>query len=209
MSARIPTQQKSPFEIDPRPLDEMASPHAGLLATSRALRSLKIPDLVAANLQLKQRQRGCSDGQYIESIVLLQTVGGDCPEDLSLIAGDDCLERGLGFALPKTGAVRAFLNRFHDPELELARPAREAQKSFILPSSQPVQGLQSVLAGSVRRTAKLYAEQGQALRIATVDQDATIIESHKQNARAHYEGGRGYQPPRPLDRREETGLGSG
>jgi hypothetical protein len=194
MPARIPTQHKSPFEIDPRPLDEMASPHAGLLATSRAFRSLKIPDLVAANLKLKQRDRGCSDGQFIESLVLLQTVGGDCPDDMSLIAGDDCLERGLGFALPRTGAVRTFLNRFHDPEIELARPPREVQKSFIMPSSQPVQGLQSVLAGSVRRTAKLYAEQGQALRIATVDQDATIIESHKANALAHYEGGRGYQP---------------
>jgi hypothetical protein len=194
MPARIPTQHKSPFEIDPRPLDEMASPHAGLLATSRALRSLKIPDLVAANLELKKRQRGCSDGQYIESIVLLQTAGGDCPEDMSLIAGDTCLERGLGFALPKVGAVRGFLNRFHDEKLELARPAREVQKSFIMPSSQPVQGLQSVLAGGVRRTAKLYAEQGQALRIATVDQDATIIESHKRKALAHYEGGRGYQP---------------
>jgi hypothetical protein len=194
MSARIPTQHKSPFEIDPRPLDEMASPHAGLLATSRALRSLKIPDLVAANLKLKQRQRGCSDAQYIESVVLLQTVGGDCPEDMSLLAGDDCLERGLGFALPKTGAVRGFLNRFHDPELELARPLREVQKSFIMPSSEPVQGLQSVLAGAVRRTAKLYAEQNQPMRIATVDQDATIIESHKEKALAHYEGGRGYQP---------------
>jgi hypothetical protein len=194
MSARIPVQHKSPFEIDPRPLDEMASPNAGLLATSRALRSLKIPDLVAANLQLKKRDRGCSDGQYVESIVLLQTAGGDCPEDMSLIAGDDCLERGLGFALPKTGAVRAFLNRFHDPEIESARPPRAVQKSFIMPSSQPVQGLQSVLAGGVRRTAKLYAEQGQALRMATVDQDATIIESHKENALHHYEGGRGYQP---------------
>ncbi|HVZ61060.1 MAG TPA: IS1380 family transposase [Terriglobales bacterium] len=194
MSARIPTQHKSPFEIDPRPLDEMASPHAGLLATSRALRSLKIPDLVEANLKLKKRDRGCSDSQYIESIVLLQTVGGDCPEDMSLIAGDDCLERGLGYALPRTGAVRAFLNRFHDQEIELARPAREVQKSFIMPSSKPVQGLQSVLAGGVRRTAKLYADQGQALRIATVDQDATIIESHKENALTHYEGGRGYQP---------------
>jgi hypothetical protein len=194
MSARIPAQHKSPFEIDPRPLDEMASPHAGLLATSRALRSLKIPDLVAANLKLKKRERGCSDAQYIESIVLLQTAGGDCPEDMSLLAGDDCLERGLGFALPKTGAVRAFLNRFHDQELAAARPAREVQKSFIMPSSKPVQGLQSVLAGGVRRTAKLYAEQGQALRLATVDQDATIIESHKESALAHYEGGRGYQP---------------
>ena len=194
MSARIPTQHKSPFEIDPRPLDEMASPHAGLLATSRALRSLKIPDLVAANLKLKKRHRGCSDAQYIESLVLLQTAGGDCPEDMSLLAGDDCLERGLGFDLPKTGAVRAFLNRFHDEDLELARPAREVQKSFIMPSSEPVRGLQSVLAGGVRRSAKLYEEQGQPLRIATVDQDATIIESHKENALAHYEGGRGYQP---------------
>jgi len=194
MSARIPTQHKSPFEIDPRPLDEMASPHAGLLATSRALRSLKIPDLVAANLKLKKRHRGCSDAQYIESLVLLQTAGGDCPEDMSLLAGDDCLERGLGFDLPKTGAVRAFLNRFHDEDLELARPAREVQKSFIMPSSEPVRGLQSVLAGGVRRSAKLYEEQGQPLRIATVDQDATIIESHKENALAHYEGGHGYQP---------------
>jgi hypothetical protein len=194
MPARIPTQHKSPFEIDPRPLDEMASPHAGLLATSRALRSLKIPGLVAANLKLKKRQRGCSDGQYVESLVLLQTVGGDCPEDMSLIAGDECLERGLGFALPKVGAVRGFLNRFHDEELELARPAREVRKSFIMPSSEPVQGLQSVLAGGVRRTAQLYGEQGQALRLATVDQDATIIESHKEKALTHYEGGRGYQP---------------
>jgi len=32
------------------------------------------------------------------------------------------------------------------------------------------------------------------LRIATVDQDATIIESHKKAALYHYEGGRGYQP---------------
>ena len=189
MSARIPIQHKSPFVIDPRPIEEMASAHAGLLATSRALRSLKIPDLVAANLQLKKRDRGCSDGQYIESLILLQTAGGDCPEDMSLIAGEECLERGLGFALPKTGAVRAFLNRFHDEELEKARPPRTEQKSFIMPSSQPVQGLQSVLAGGVRRTAKLYGEQGRALRIATVDQDATIIESHKENAQAHSEAG--------------------
>ncbi len=194
MSARIPVQKKSPFEIDPRPLDEMASPHAGLLTTSRALRSLGIPAMVEANLKLKKRCRGCADAQYIESILLLQTAGGDCPEDMSLLSGDECLERGLGFALPKTGAVRAFLHRFHDPEIGLSRPAREVRKSFILPSSQPVQGLQAVLSGSVRRTARLYAKQDRGLRMATVDQDATIIESHKQSALAHYEGGRGYQP---------------
>jgi hypothetical protein len=63
-----------------------------------------------------------------------------------------------------------------------------------MPSSAPVEGLQAVQAGVVRRIAQLYAEQQTALRIATVDQDATIIESHKAAAQAHYEGGRGYQP---------------
>lgn len=194
MPARLPVQQKSPFEIDPRPLEEMASPHAGLLATSRAFRSLKLPDLIAANLPLKERQRGFTAGQFIETVVLLQTAGGDCPDDLKLLAGDDCLERGLGFEVPKASALRSFLNRFHDEDVAALRPKREEQKSFILPSSQPVQGLQPVQAGAVRRIAKLYADQGQGFKSATIDQDATIIESHKQAALSHYEGGRGYQP---------------
>jgi hypothetical protein len=194
MPARLPVQNKSPFEIDARPLDEMASSHAGLLATSRAFRSLKLPDLIAANLPLKERQRGFTEGQIIETLVLLQTAGGDCPEDIKILAGDVCLERGLGFAIPKVTALRSFLDRFHDESLAALRPKREQQKSFILPSSQPVQGLQEVQAGVVGRIAKLYAQEGQKLSIATIDQDATIIESHKQAALSHYEGGRGYQP---------------
>src|SRR5204862_625778 len=133
MSARLPIQNKSPFEIDPRPLDETASPHAGLLATSRAFRSLKVPDLITANLSLKQRQRGFTEGQFIETILLLQTLGGDCPEDVKLMVGDPCLERGLGFEVPKVSALRSFLERFHDEPLAATRPTREEQKSFILP----------------------------------------------------------------------------
>jgi hypothetical protein len=172
----------------------MASSHAGLLATSRAFRALKLPDLIAANLPLKERKRGLNEGQILETLVLLQTAGGDCPEDIQILTGDPCLERGLGFAFPKVTALRSFLERFHDESLATSRPKREEQKSFILPSSQPVQGFQQVQAGAVGRIAKLYAEQGQKLSIATVDQDATIIESHKQAALCHYEGGRGYQP---------------
>jgi hypothetical protein len=194
MPARLPVQNKSPFEIDARPLEEMASSHAGLLATSRAFRALKLPDLIAANLPLKERKRGLNEGQILETLVLLQTAGGDCPEDIQILTGDPCLERGLGFAFPKVTALRSFLERFHDESLATSRPKREEQKSFILPSSQPVQGFQQVQAGAVGRIAKLYAEQGQKLSLATVDQDATIIESHKQAALCHYEGGRGYQP---------------
>jgi Transposase DDE domain group 1 len=194
MSARLPLQHKTPFVLDPRPLLEATSPHAGLLGVSRAYRSLGLPDLIAANLSLRKRQRGFSESQMIESINLLQTVGGECPEDIHLLDKDDCLERGLGYRPPKATAVREFLELFHDQKLEQQRPARVVQKSFIFPSSQPVHSLQRVQSGLVRRIAKLYEKQGQPQRIATVDQDATIIESHKQAAYYHYEEGRGYQP---------------
>lgn len=194
MSARLPLLAKTPFVLDRRPLLEATSPHAGALSISRAYRSLGVPQLVAANLSLRKRQRGFSEAQFIESISLLQAVGGECPEDMRLLLGDECLERGLGYELPSVTAVREFLERFHNKDLEKLRPNREVQKSFIFPSSDAVAALQEVQSGLVRRTAKLYEEQGQPQRVATVDQDATIIESHKEAAYYHYEEGRGYQP---------------
>jgi hypothetical protein len=194
MSARLPLQHKTPFVLDPRPLLEATSPHAGLLGVSRAYRSLGLPSLIAANLSLRKRQRGFSESQIIESISLLQAVGGECPEDIKLLTQDDCLERGLGYGPPKATAVREFLELFHDKNLEQQRPERKVQKSFIFPPSEPVNGLQRVQSGLVGRIAHLYEKQGQPQRIATVDQDATIIESHKQAAYHHYEDGRGYQP---------------
>jgi len=194
MAARLPLLHKTPFVLDARPLFEATSPHAGLLSVSRAYRSLGVPALIAANLSLRKRQRGFTEAQLIESICLLQAVGGECPEDMHLLSGDGCLERGLGYHPPKATAVREFLERFHDKDLEKLRPEREVQKSFIFPSSQPVAALQQVQSGLVRRIAKLYEKEGQAQRMATVDQDATIIESHKEAAYAHYEQGCGYQP---------------
>ncbi len=78
----------------------------------------------------------------IESVVLLQTIGGECPDDIGLLADDGCLERGLGYRPPKATALRYFLEQFHDQDLEDQRPPRESQLSFIVPSSDAVQGLQ-------------------------------------------------------------------
>jgi len=79
MSARLPLLRKTPFVLDPRPLQEAASPHAGLLCLSRVYRSLGLPALVTANLPLRQRQCGFAEAQFIASLVLLQSVGGECP----------------------------------------------------------------------------------------------------------------------------------
>ena len=194
MSARLPLLHKTPFELDLRPLGEASSPHAGALSVSRVFRSLQVPDRIIANLNLRKRKRGFTEGQMVESIVVLQAIGGESPEDIRLINNDPCLERGLGYRPPKATAVREFLDLFHEEELEALRPPREQQKSFILPGSQPVQALQAVQVGTVRAIAQRYSEEGQPQRIATIDQDATIIESHKESALPHYEGGRGYQP---------------
>jgi hypothetical protein len=185
---------KTPFLLDTRPLPEASSSHAGALATSRAFRSLGFPALIDAHLKLYARRRGFSEAQMIESAVVLQTIGGDCPEDIALLAGDECLERGLGYRPPRVTALREFLELFHDGQLEALRPARDKQLSFIVPSSSAVEALQEVQAAGVCRIAALYEQRGQGQRIATIDQDATIIESHKRSALGHYQGGRGYQP---------------
>jgi hypothetical protein len=194
MAARLPLLHKTPFVLDERPLHEATSPHAGALSISRTFRALGLPQLVGANLPLRQRQRGFSEAQLIESICLLQVIGGECPEDMHLLKGDECLERGLGYELPSVTAVRGFLERFHNKDLEKLRPKRQVQKSFIFPSSTPVSSMQEVQSGLVKRIAKLYETQGQPQRVGTVDQDATIIESHKAAAYCHYEEGKGYQP---------------
>jgi hypothetical protein len=67
MSAALPILHKTPFVLDPRPLTEASSPHAGALA----FRVLTVPwacrALIEANLKLRKRKRGHDEGQMIES----------------------------------------------------------------------------------------------------------------------------------------------
>jgi hypothetical protein len=83
-------------------------------------------------------------------------------------------------------AVRDFLEAFHEEQLEQLRPSRETQRGFIFPTSGNLEGLQRVKAAAVGKIAELYKEHGQEQKIATIDQDATIIESHKKAAYPHY-----------------------
>src|SRR5207247_8959389 len=123
MAARLSLLHKTPFVLHEQPLQEATSPHAGLLSISRAYRSLGLPDLIAANLRLRKRQRGFLEAQLVESVSLLQVVGGECPEDMHLLAGDECLARGLGYRRPKATAARELLERLHGQDLEQLQQA--------------------------------------------------------------------------------------
>ena len=144
MAARIPLMRKTPFAIDPRPLTEASSSHAGLLAVSRAYRALNVPGLMEANVKVKLRQRGFTEAQFGETLVLLNAVGGDSYADVDLLQADRCLAQGLGYHLPKATAVREFCEAFHDEE-KVARPADYKQLAFIPEDSARLEGLGRVM----------------------------------------------------------------
>ena len=95
----------------------------------------------------------------------------------------------LGHEVPSPEAARQFLKQFHSEEnIEQARQQRKPEQiAFILKDADAPAGLSEVNRDLVRELGSRCPEQ----RIATVDQDATIIESHKQQALSTYEGERG------------------
>jgi hypothetical protein len=63
------------------------------------------------------------------------------------------------------------------------------ESSFVPPESAPLEGLGRVMTEGVSRLQQLKPS-----KLATLELDATCIESHKREAMPLYEGGRGYQP---------------
>ena len=108
----------------------------------------------------------------------------------------------IGHELPSPRAALEFLYAFHQEEkiAEAQQRRLPEQIAYIPEETPPLEGLGRVNRDLVQRCGERCPDQ----RIATVDQDATIIESHKQQALPTYEGVRGYQPM--LAVWAETGL---
>ena len=89
----------------------------------------------------------------------------------------------LGHEVPSPESARQFLKQFHSEEkIEQARQQRKPEQiAFIPEDADALSGL-----GEMNRELVRELEQ----RIATADQDATIIESHKREALSTYEGER-------------------
>ncbi len=194
MRTKTPLQEKTPFAIDGKPMEGLLTAQAGLAAFSRAFRSLGAPKLCDEFVRIKERSRGFTVGQQVESLVLLHAAGGDCMQDVEALRQDSGVTKMLGYAAPSERCVADFLESFHDPE-NVAQARAEAQRqehlSFIPEETAALSGLGEAARGIVRAIAG-RSKNPQAR--ATVDQDATIIESRKREAQWTYEGTRGYQP---------------
>jgi hypothetical protein len=187
-----PAEGELLFTLDPQPLEEAATAYAGLPVFLQAVRSLDVGGCVRQHLHLKQRQRGFDEASYVESFLVLNALGGECLEDFERLREDEGLRAMLGHEVPSPEAARKFLYQFHDAE-KLAQAQRElpaGQVSYIPDESAPLRGLAQVNQALVQEVGRRCVDQ----KIATIDLDATLIESWKKEAQPTYQGMRGYQP---------------
>jgi len=189
---RSPAEGELPFEYDWQPAQEVLTAYAGIPLFVRAARSFGVPESVVRNLSLKQRQRGFDEATYVESFLVLNALGGDCLEDFDRLREDAGLAEMLGHEIPSPEAARKFLYQFHDQSrIEAAQQELAVgQVSYIPSESGPLRGLAQVNQDLVRAVGRRCADQ----KIATIDLDATIIESWKRQAQPTYQGNTGYQP---------------
>jgi hypothetical protein len=187
-----PTELPLPFAYDEQESEENLTALGGMPLLMQAFRSLGAGHSVAEHIHLKQRQRGLDEASYVESFVVLNAAGGDCLEDFDHVRADTGLAELIGHELPSPEAARKFLYQFHDEsKVEEAQQQELAlgRVSYIPQESAALAGL-----GAVNRD--VVQEFGRRTRdkIATIDMDATIIESWKQEAQRTYKGVAGYQP---------------
>jgi len=197
-----PTESPLLFEVDPEPLPETLTARGGMPLVVQTFRSLGLPESVREQARVKERERGYDEATFVESFVILNAAGGECVDDFRRLRQDPGLAEMIGHERPSAEAVRQFLYAFHEEEkIEEARPRRLPGAIAHIPEETPPrEGLGRVNRDLIQR----FGERCPNHRIATVDQDATMIESRKPQALPTSEGPRGYQPMRAVW--AETGL---
>lgn len=159
--------------------------------------------------KLQTKTQGWTDVEMVLSLILLNLAGGDCISDIDRLESDSGLrELLLKFAthgmkrkerreyeklwrkektrgLPSNAAVHRYLRPFHSPEEEKKRVSGSAFVPSANPYLQSLTQLNKILVGSVQ----LQSPTTQA----TLDQDATLTETHKRSALYSYKKFKAYQ----------------
>lgn len=166
-------------------------------------------DSILTHVRVRDSQ-GWDDAQMLTTLILLNLAGGECVEDLEKLEGDEgfatilhrvetfgmsrrerrALERrwrkSTERKIPSVSAVRRYLAAFHDAAQETKRVPEQA---FIPAPGAALKGLSKIGEGLIAFLQRLRPE-----RTATLDMDATLVETHKKEALYCYKKFRAYQP---------------
>lgn len=172
-----------PFEIDDTIDPTVVTGRAGVPLVIELFRQLGVAQVIDAHVAVKQRQRGLPAGPLVESLIALWTSGGDRCQGLTALREDHALATLLSSRLPAATTVRDFLEAFHVQH----GPLWAAGPAATIPlESAPLAGL-----GQANRTLVAGLQRGAREPTATVDVDATLVESYKDTATVAYDGTRG------------------
>jgi Transposase DDE domain group 1 len=152
--------------------DEQLTSHAGVALVHELATRLGVEQIVDEELQVKQRERGYTEGQAIGALVHNLLLGGECLSDLEVLRGD-----------PGTQELLA------QDALLAPRTAREFLQKFDLGD---IRDLQRV---NLRLQQRVRPQQPSAT--CTIDLDSSIYEqasSRKQGSDKAYNGEIGYHP---------------
>jgi hypothetical protein len=153
---------------------------------------------------------GWSDAQIVLAIILLNLAGGNCVNDLFLLQSDPGfvevmhriqthgmprqqrrallrrLRKEASRAVPSSSSVFRYLAEFHNASEE---KKREPHTAFIPASNEYLRGLSLVNADLIA-----FLQKRAPQKHATLDQDATLVETSKADALFCYKKFRAYQP---------------
>ena len=183
----------------------------GLPAYLDLAQAAGLRDAIRRHLTVRPLQgQGWNDEQIVMALILLNLAGGDCVADLERLEADEGLCRVMRrvehYGLPRSerrelerrwrkqrrrdfpsaSPVFRYLAAFHDEEQERKRPGGTA---FIPAPNAHLQAL-----GRVNRDFIAFVQSRSAQREATLDMDATLVDSEKSGALWCYDGYRAYQP---------------
>jgi hypothetical protein len=156
------------------------------------------------------KQQGWTDRQTLLSLVMMNLAGGDCVDDLRKLEDDTGFcevlrrleQRGMkrrdrresdrrwrkdrSRTVPSASSVFRYLSAFHDSDQE---KERVEGKAFIPVPNEHLRGLVRVNADMVG-----FLQSHHVQKVATLDQDATLVETTKRDALYSYKGFKAYQP---------------
>lgn len=183
---------------------------AGLGLYLDALHASGLPARADRLVRLREAQ-GFRDGQMLVALVLLNLAGGEGVSDIEALEQDAGLcalvrraeQYGHGRrdrqaeerrwrtvrrrTFPSPSALFRYLASFHDEAQEAARAA--GPLAFIPAPTAALRGLRGL-----NRDLVAWVQAVSPQPVATLDMDATLIETGKQEARYGYTGTKAYQP---------------
>jgi hypothetical protein len=200
-----------PFSYECEPTESGMTALAGLPSYLELAAVVKLPDSIQRHLAgCHLKEQGWTDTQIIISLVLLNIAGGDCVDDLRILERDEGLVkvlRRIGFtghprkerreqarrwrkertrAFPSPSVIFRYLNNFVNTQEENRRGMGQA---FIPTPNGALQALSRVNTDLLS-----FAQKHVPQTEATLDMDASIVETTKQDALYSYKGSQSYQP---------------